>query len=79
MASGATTGMRKRSPSENRRVGIISTPSERVRKTSVSKRTPTVALRGRPVESTETPEEHLDRLMNADQGRTQSNPVPIQP
>eukprot|EP00972_Heterocapsa_arctica_P051123 7515312-Heterocapsa_arctica.AAC.1 len=71
MASGATTGMRKRSPSQNRRVGIVSTPSERVRKTNVTKQTPTVALRGRPVEIvevTETPEEHLDRLINADQG-----------
>eukprot|EP00972_Heterocapsa_arctica_P042218 6224251-Heterocapsa_arctica.AAC.1 len=48
MASGATTGMRKRSPSQNRRVGIVSTASERVRKTSVTKRTLTVAPRGRP-------------------------------
>eukprot|EP00972_Heterocapsa_arctica_P078570 11587009-Heterocapsa_arctica.AAC.1 len=71
--------MRKRSTSANRRVGTISTPSERTRKTSVTKRTPTVALRGRPVVVPESAEQHLDRLIFADSGRTQSNPVPIQP
>eukprot|EP00972_Heterocapsa_arctica_P096344 14214387-Heterocapsa_arctica.AAC.1 len=71
--------MRKRSPSANRRVGTISTPSECVRKTSVPKRVPAVALRGRPVVDPNDAEEQLDRLIRADSGRTKSNPVPIQP
>eukprot|EP00972_Heterocapsa_arctica_P102913 15167449-Heterocapsa_arctica.AAC.1 len=71
--------MRKRDSSANRRVGSIATPSERIRKTSVTKRTSAAVPRGRPTEESETAEEALERLLCADSCRAQSNPVPIQP
>eukprot|EP00972_Heterocapsa_arctica_P094425 13926125-Heterocapsa_arctica.AAC.1 len=71
--------MRKRDSSANRRVGSITTPSERVRKTSITKRTLAAVPRGRPTNDTETSDETLERLLRDDSSRAQSNPVPIQP
>eukprot|EP00972_Heterocapsa_arctica_P078494 11577133-Heterocapsa_arctica.AAC.1 len=71
--------MRKRDSSANRRVGSTTTPSERVRKTSITKRNLAAVPRGRPTDDSETAEEALERLLRPDSSRAQSNPVPIQP
>eukprot|EP00972_Heterocapsa_arctica_P055947 8252092-Heterocapsa_arctica.AAC.1 len=61
--------MRKRDSSANRRFGSIATPSERVRKTSLTKRTSAAVPTGRPTDESETAEEALDRLLRADSSR----------
>eukprot|EP00972_Heterocapsa_arctica_P033698 4959407-Heterocapsa_arctica.AAC.1 len=53
--------MRKRESSANRRVGMIVTPSDRVRKTSVPKRTLASVPRGRQSQESETADECLTR------------------
>eukprot|EP00972_Heterocapsa_arctica_P052374 7704468-Heterocapsa_arctica.AAC.1 len=79
VAYGPTTTMRKRESSAKRRVGSITTPSERVRKTSASKRNLAAVPSGRPATDSETAEEALARMLRDDSSRAQSNPVPIQP
>eukprot|EP00972_Heterocapsa_arctica_P102288 15071406-Heterocapsa_arctica.AAC.1 len=65
--------MRKRDSSANRRVGIIVTPSERVRKTSVPKRTLATVPRGRQNQDSETADECLTRQILELESRPRSN------
>eukprot|EP00972_Heterocapsa_arctica_P042614 6281310-Heterocapsa_arctica.AAC.1 len=66
--------MRKRVSSANRRVGAIATPSDRVRKTSVSKRTVSAVPRGRPDQTSESADAFLDRQISEHANRPHSNP-----
>eukprot|EP00972_Heterocapsa_arctica_P082888 12214226-Heterocapsa_arctica.AAC.1 len=75
--------MRKRGPSANRRVGMIATQSERVRKTSVTRRNESGVPRGRPDPTTESADASLDRQLSEQASeqanRPHSNPVTTQP
>eukprot|EP00972_Heterocapsa_arctica_P001048 147958-Heterocapsa_arctica.AAC.1 len=71
--------MRRRDSSANRRVGIVATPSERVRKTSASKRILAAVPRGRQNQASESADESLARQILELESRPHSNPVPIRP
>eukprot|EP00972_Heterocapsa_arctica_P098586 14549642-Heterocapsa_arctica.AAC.1 len=71
--------MRKRVSSANGRVGMIVTPSDRVRKTSVTRRYVSGVPRGRPDQTTESADASLDRQISEQANRSHSNPVPTQP
>eukprot|EP00972_Heterocapsa_arctica_P015010 2212566-Heterocapsa_arctica.AAC.1 len=69
-----TTTMRKRGVSANRRVGMIATQSERVRKTSATRRNGSSVPRGRPDPTEESADASLDRQISEQRSEQANRP-----